>query len=131
MLAELKSTGKVYAVKILRKDVVLEDDDVESTLVERNVLSIGCQHPFLTTLHCTFQSASHLFYVMEFLNGGDLMFHIQRVGKFPLERARFYAAEIVCGLQFLHAKKIVYRWVFKSFIFQLGLFAHEALQVLW
>ncbi|XP_037582930.2 protein kinase C delta type isoform X1 [Dermacentor silvarum] len=109
LLAELKGTKRHYAVKCLKKDVVLEDDDVECTLIERRVLAMGTQHPFLCNLFCTFQSQSHLFFVMEFLNGGDLMFHIQQSGRFDQDRARFYAAEIVCALKFLHKRGIVYR----------------------
>ncbi|XP_066523532.1 protein kinase C theta type [Hoplias malabaricus] len=108
-LAELRTTGQFFAVKALKKDVVLMDDDVECTMVERRVLSLAWEHPFLTHLYCTFQTKENLFFVMEYLNGGDLMFHIQACHKFDLLRSTFYAAEIICGLQFLHSKGIVYR----------------------
>uniref|UniRef100_A0A8C6UA14 Protein kinase C n=1 Tax=Neogobius melanostomus TaxID=47308 RepID=A0A8C6UA14_9GOBI len=108
-LAELKSSGQFFAVKALKKDVVLMDDDVECTMVERRILSLAWENPFLTQLYCTFQTKENLFFVMEYLNGGDLMFHIQSCHKFDLYRATFYGAEIICGLQFLHSKGIIYR----------------------
>ncbi|KAK6060776.1 phorbol esters/diacylglycerol binding domain protein [Cooperia oncophora] len=109
MLVELKGKNEFYAMKCLKKDVILEDDDTECTYIERRVLILASQCPFLCQLFCSFQTNEYLFFVMEYLNGGDLMHHIQQVKKFDENRTRFYACEIIVALQFLHANNIIYR----------------------
>lgn len=56
LLAELRNSQNYYAVKALRKDSVLEDDDIECTMIERKVLALGVKHPFLCHLFCTLQT---------------------------------------------------------------------------
>ncbi|CAO3622555.1 unnamed protein product [Cunninghamella blakesleeana] len=110
MLAEEKYTSNLYAIKILKKRFVLDNDEVDSTRSEKRVFMIANQerHPFLANLHSTFQTETRIYYVMEYISGGDLMMHIQHE-QFSEKRARFYACEVLLALEYFHKHGIIYR----------------------
>uniref|UniRef100_G3P8L2 non-specific serine/threonine protein kinase n=1 Tax=Gasterosteus aculeatus aculeatus TaxID=481459 RepID=G3P8L2_GASAC len=108
ILVREKASGKYYAMKILKKEVIIAKDEVAHTLTESRVLK-NTRHPFLTSLKYSFQTKDRLCFVMEYVNGGELFFHLSRERVFSEERTRFYGAEIVSALDYLHSAKIVYR----------------------
>jgi len=103
-----KDTGRIYAMKILRKDTVIAADAVQHTLSESNVLR-RINHPFIVNLKYSFQTEDKLFMVMDYLSGGELFYHLSNVDRFDEDRARFYAAQIILALHYLHVNGIVYR----------------------
>jgi classical protein kinase C len=110
MLAETKATKKLYAIKVLKKEFIIENDEVESTRSEKRVFLVANKerHPFLLNLHACFQTETRIYFVMEYISGGDLMLHIQR-GQFGTKRAQFYAAEVCLALKYFHENGVIYR----------------------
>ncbi|XP_041352875.1 RAC-gamma serine/threonine-protein kinase-like isoform X2 [Gigantopelta aegis] len=108
ILCKEKSTNHLYAIKILKKAVIIAKDEVAHTLTENRVLQ-HTKHPFLTQLKYSFQTADRLCFVMEYVNGGELFFHLSRERVFSEERTKFYGAEIISALGYLHENNIVYR----------------------
>uniref|UniRef100_A0A669DL30 protein kinase C n=1 Tax=Oreochromis niloticus TaxID=8128 RepID=A0A669DL30_ORENI len=109
LLVRLKKNEQMYAMKVVKKELVHDDEDIDWVQTEKHVFEQASTNPFLVGLHSCFQTESRLFLVIEYVNGGDLMFHMQRQRKLPEEHARFYAAEICIALNFLHEKGIIYR----------------------
>ena len=110
MLAETKTTKQLYAIKVLKKEFIIENDEVESTRSEKRVFLIANRerHPFLLNLHACFQTETRVYFVMEYISGGDLMWHIQR-GQFGTKRAQFYASEVCLALKYFHENGVIYR----------------------
>ncbi|KXS20855.1 hypothetical protein M427DRAFT_119397 [Gonapodya prolifera JEL478] len=113
MMAEEKATGQIYAVKVLKKAGCLQPEDFEALQTEKNLFLLANRdrYPFLVSLHSCFQTQNHIWFVQEFLSGGDLMWHVQHSpnGRFDEARAKFYAAQILLALHFFHQNNVIYR----------------------
>ncbi|CAD7064648.1 unnamed protein product [Tilletia caries] len=110
MLAEEKRTARLYAIKVLKKEFIIENDEIESTKSEKRVFLAAARerHPFLVNLHSCFQTETRVYFVMEYVSGGDLMLHIQRE-PFTPRRAKFYATEVLLAVEHFHKQGIIYR----------------------
>ncbi|KAJ3284780.1 Serine/threonine kinase [Borealophlyctis nickersoniae] len=110
MLAEDKYNKQLFAIKVLKKEFIIENDEVESTKSEKRVFVAATRerHPFLVNLHSCFQTESRIYFVMEYVSGGDLMWHIQHQ-QFSEKRAKFYACEVLLALEYFHKNNIIYR----------------------
>ena len=107
-LVKYIKTNKIYAMKILDKNKVIEGGQVEHTKIERDLLvNINC--PFIVEIKFAFQDKENLYIITEFLQGGELFFHLHKEKRFTNDKAKFYVAEIVAAIEYLHKKKIVYR----------------------
>merc|ERR1719411_1520851 len=108
ILCREKATNHLYAMKILKKDVLIKKDEVTHTMTEKRVLQ-KTNHPFLLTLKYSFTTVDRLCLVTEYVNGGELYFHLSKERQFSEDRTRFYGAEIICAIYYLHRKAIIYR----------------------
>ncbi|XP_031422929.1 protein kinase C zeta type-like [Clupea harengus] len=94
LLVRLKKNDQIYAMKVVKKELVHDDEkkrrdkDIDWVQTEKHVFKQASTNPFLVGLHSCFQTESRLFLVIEYVNGGDLMFHMQRQRKLPEEHAR-------------------------------------------
>ncbi|XP_030573804.1 G protein-coupled receptor kinase 2 [Drosophila novamexicana] len=108
---QVRATGKMYACKKLEKKRIKKRKGESMVLIEKQILQ-KINSPFVVNLAYAYETKDALCLVLTIMNGGDLKFHIYNMGGepgFELERARFYAAEVACGLMHLHKQGIVYR----------------------
>lgn len=112
LLVRHKATTDLYALKAITKRHVLAHQELQHTLTEQAVLkrmAAESRDPFVVKLWWSFHDKENLFLVMDFHPGGDLATQLARWGRLGRDRARFYAAEIVEGVEGLHAAGVIYR----------------------
>lgn len=108
MQVKKKDDGKIYAMKILKKSMVLARHQVDHTMSERKILQV-MQHPFLMGLKFAFQTETKLYLVMDFFRGGELFFHLKHKRRFSEEEARIFVIEVALALGHLHSLNFIYR----------------------
>ena len=107
-LVEYLPTHETYAMKSLKKDLLIEQEQIENTLLEKEILQT-IDYPLLCGLVFCFQTEERIYFVMPFLSGGELFQHLRKFRTFDEEKVRFYGAQIALALEYLHSKGIVYR----------------------
>ncbi|KAJ2082314.1 rim15, signal transduction response regulator [Coemansia sp. RSA 988] len=108
-LAKKRSTGDYYAIKILKKADMIAKNQISNVKAERAIMMAQSGSPFVVRLLYTFQSRTSLYLVMEYLNGGDCASLLKVIGVLPEEWVRHYLAEVVLGIEDLHARGVVHR----------------------
>lgn len=105
----VRRNQQLYALKSIKKKWVMQQNELVHTKTERDILVQLRNQPFIAHLHHVFQTPSALFLILQYYAGGDIATQLSNMTSFSEERTRFYAAEIVQGLQVLHQHGIVYR----------------------
>ena len=107
-LVEYLPTHETYAMKSLKKDILIEQEQIENTLLEKEILQT-IDYPLLCGLVFCFQTEERIYFILPFLSGGELFQHLRKFRTFDEEKVRFYGAQIALALEYLHSKGIVYR----------------------
>lgn len=107
-LSKYRDTNQYYAVKVLPKTEIVRLKQVEHINSEKNILAI-IDFPFIVNMICTFQDTQNIYMLLEYVIGGELFSHLRRSGRFSNDITRFYTAEIVLAIEYLHSLNIIYR----------------------
>merc|ERR1712137_259337 len=108
-LVKHKESNAFYALKVLRKSLIVRLKQVQHVNNEKEILMIASECPFTVRMFKHFKDQKNLYLLSEYVQGGELFSHLRAAGRFSTKTTKFYAAEIVLALEFLHDHKIVYR----------------------
>lgn len=109
-LVRLKDTDKLFAMKCLKRQEMIKRNKIQRVLTEREILATS-DHPFVVPLYCSFSSQEKLYFIMEYCAGGEFyrMLQKQKGKRLSESSAKFYAAEVLLALEYLHFKGFIYR----------------------
>jgi len=107
-LTKLKSTKQLYAIKAINKDILIEYDQLENTKLEEQIM-LSWKHDFLLSMDFVFQNPDTIYFVLPYVQGGELYTHLKKNKRFPEEVVKFYTIQIIVGIGYLHGKGIVHR----------------------
>ncbi|XP_043484875.1 microtubule-associated serine/threonine-protein kinase 3 isoform X4 [Leptopilina heterotoma] len=107
-LVKEKSTKQRFAMKKINKNNLMLRNQVEQVFAERDIMSFT-DNPFVVSMYCSFETKKHLCLVMEYVEGGDCANLLKIIGPLPPDMARFYFAETVLAVEYLHSYGIVHR----------------------
>lgn len=101
-------TGEPFAMKVIKKSTLRKESHKKRAITEKNIMQ-KCESPFIVKLHYTFQTDEKLYYILDFVNGGELHSKLLKKVRLKESLAKFYAAEILLGLKCLHENGVLYR----------------------
>ncbi|PSN47850.1 hypothetical protein C0J52_01244 [Blattella germanica] len=107
-LVRLKETHQRFAMKKISKNNLMLRNQVDQVFAERDIMSFT-DNPFVVSMYCSFETKKHLCLVMEYVEGGDCATLVKNIGPLPPDMARFYFAETVLAVEYLHSYGIVHR----------------------